>query len=72
MFIKPIIMGDRMWVYYYDDNHHSNHQYIFTKTKKACQVRSNVKVMLMVFFGNLGVIGHEFLFQDKLLTDGTI
>ena len=33
--------------------------------KKACQVRSHVKVMLTVFFDSMGVVNHEFLPQGR-------
>ena len=35
------------------------------RSKKACQVRSNVKVLLTVFFACNGVVHHEFLPQGR-------
>lgn len=65
MFMRQIITGDETWVYGYDvETKVQSSQWIGTfspRPKKAHQVRSNVKVMLTVFFDNLGVIHQEFL-----------
>ena len=38
------------------------------RPKKLCQVRSNVKVLLSVFFDCNGVVQHEFFPQDRTVT----
>ena len=60
-------MGDESWVYGYDivtqvQSFQWNRQEEPRK-KKARQIRSNVKVLLTVFFDCNGVVHHEFLLQ---------
>ena len=63
--LKKVVIDDESWEYGYD---------IQTKTqsyklkhpeeprpKKSCQVRSNVKVLLIIFFDCNGVVDHELL-----------
>ena len=70
-FLKKVITGDEAWVYGYE---------IETKAlsfewkrpeelrpKNVRQIRSNVKVLLTVFFNYNGVVHHEFLLQDLML-----
>lgn len=52
MFTKRIIPGNKTWVYGYD---------VEMKNRKVCQVGSNMKLILMVFFYIEGIIHHEFL-----------
>jgi hypothetical protein len=69
-FLKRIITGNGMWVYEHDvkTKMHSS-QWVgknSLKPKKAWQIRSNMKVMLMVFFFDIeGVVHHEFLCQKQ-------
>jgi len=53
-FLKNVITGDETWVYGYDvETKVQSSQWVGTSSprpKKACQSRSNVKVMLIVFF----------------------
>ena len=65
MFTEQIITGYETWVYGYDiETKVQSSQWVgkfSPRAKKARQVRSNVKVLLTVFFfDNLGVIHHEF------------
>ena len=66
LFIK-IITGDKSWVYGYDieTKAHSSQRKRpeETRPKKPFQVRSNVKVLLTIFFDCNGVQHHEFLPQ---------
>ena len=66
-FMESIITGDETWVYGYDVETKSQSSQWKGKgsprPKKARQVRSNVKVMLTVFFDVHGVVHHEFLPQ---------
>ena len=63
--IKRVITGDETWVYGYDiETKVQSSQWKLPeepRPKKARQVRSNVKVMLTVFFDFNGVVYHEFL-----------
>ena len=63
--LKRIITGDETWVYGYDVETKSQlSQWRHSgspRPKKARQVRSNVNVMLTVFFDFNGVVHHEFL-----------
>ncbi|GFT02829.1 protein GVQW3 [Trichonephila clavipes] len=62
-FMKLIITGDESWVYGYDPE--TKQQSSQWKTpgspwpKKARQVRSKIKVMLIVFFDADGIVHHE-------------
>lgn len=64
-FLKRIITGDETWVYGYDvETKVQSSQWKSTSSptpKKARQVKSNVKVMLTVFFDWQGVVYYEFL-----------
>lgn len=64
-FLKQVITGDETWVYGYDVETKVQSSQWKTKSsptpKKARQVKSNVKVMLTVFFDWKGVVYHEFL-----------
>ena len=63
--LKCIITGDETWVYGYDFKTKSqSSQWRHSgspRPKKARQVRSNVKVMLTVFFYFNEIVHHEFL-----------
>ena len=58
--LKRVITGDESWVYGYDDETKAqSSQWKHTespRSKKARQVRSNVKVLLTVFFDYHGVV----------------
>ncbi|UYV72783.1 CLCN3 [Cordylochernes scorpioides] len=58
--LQRVITGDEAWVYGYDLSHEP-------RPKKASQVRSNVKVLLTVFFDCRGVVHHEFFPQGRTL-----
>ena len=64
-FISNIITGDGTWVYGYDPE--TKQQSLQWKSpnspqpKKACQVHSNVKSMLIVFFDIQGIVHKEFV-----------
>lgn len=64
-FLKQVITGDETWVYGYDAETKVQSSQWKTKSsptpKKARQVKSNVKVMLTVFFDWKGVVYYEFL-----------
>lgn len=63
--LKRVITGDETWVYGYDvETKAQSSQWKRPdepRPKKARQVRSNVKVLLTVFFDYNGVVHHEFL-----------
>lgn len=63
--LKRVITGDESWVYGYDiETKVQSSQWKSQgepRPKKARQVRSNVKVLLTVFFDYRGVVHHEFL-----------
>ena len=63
--LKKVITGDESWVYGYDiETKAQSFQWKHTESprpKKARQVRSNVKVLLTVFFDYHGVVHQEFL-----------
>ncbi|UYV76603.1 hypothetical protein LAZ67_14001429 [Cordylochernes scorpioides] len=67
--LQRVITGDETWVYGYDvDTKAQSSQWKLPhepRTKKARQVRSNVKVLLTVFFDCRGVVHHEFLPQGR-------
>jgi histone-lysine N-methyltransferase SETMAR len=72
-FLQNIITGDETWVYGYDvETKAQSSQWVSKgspRLKRARQVRSNVKVMLTVFFFySDGVAHHEFLPQGKTET----
>ena len=66
---KKVITGDESWVYGYDvKTKAQSSQWKHTESprpKKARQVRSNVKVLLTVFFNYHGVVHQEFLPQGR-------
>ncbi|GFU43161.1 uncharacterized protein TNCV_3775361 [Trichonephila clavipes] len=68
-FMKFIITGDESWVYGYDPE--TKQQSSQWKTpgcpgpKKARQVRSKIKVMLIVFFDTDGIVHHEYAPQGQ-------
>ena len=66
---KKLITGDESWVYGYDiETKAQSSQWKRPeepRPKKARQVRSNVKVLLTIFFDCNGVVHHEFLPQDR-------
>ena len=65
--LKKVITGDESWVYGYDvETKAQSSQWKYTESprpKKARQVRSNVKVLLTVFFYYHSVVQQEFLPQ---------
>ncbi|GAB1860480.1 Histone-lysine n-methyltransferase setmar-like protein [Camponotus japonicus] len=67
--LKRVITGDETWVYGYDvETKAQSSQWKQSdepRPKKARQVRSNVKVLLTVFFDYNGVVHHEFLPQGR-------
>ncbi|XP_064469819.1 protein GVQW3-like [Ornithodoros turicata] len=68
-FFSMIITGDESWVYGYDvETKVQSSQWVgetSPRPKKARQVRSNVKVMLTVFFDAKGIVHHEYLPQGS-------
>ncbi|UYV78131.1 hypothetical protein LAZ67_16000211, partial [Cordylochernes scorpioides] len=67
--LQRVIAGDEAWVYGYDvETKAQSSQWKLPhepRPKKARQVRSNVKVLLTVFFDCRGVVHHEFLPQGR-------
>ncbi|UYV69213.1 TCF4 [Cordylochernes scorpioides] len=67
--LQRVITGDEAWVYGYDvETKAQSSQWKLPhepRPKKARQVRSNVKVLLTVFFDCRGVVHHEFLSQGR-------
>ncbi|UYV83425.1 hypothetical protein LAZ67_23000967 [Cordylochernes scorpioides] len=67
--LQRVITGDEAWVYGYDvETKAQLSQWKLPhdpRPKKARQVRSNVKVLLTVFFDCRGVVHHEFLPQGR-------
>ena len=65
--LQRVITGDESWVYGYDvETKAQSSQWKLShepRPKKARQIRSNVKVLLTVFFDCRGVVHHEFLPQ---------
>lgn len=63
-FLKKIITGDESWVYGYDpETKAQSSEWIEPGTprpKKARRSRSNIKVMLTVFFDHRGIVHHEY------------
>lgn len=68
-FLDNVITGDETWVFQYDPE--TKRQSLQWKTagsprpKKARMSRSRVKVMLIVFFDNKGLVHHEFVPQGQ-------
>ncbi|UYV63026.1 hypothetical protein LAZ67_2002885 [Cordylochernes scorpioides] len=69
--LQRVITGDEAWVYGYDvETKVQSSQWKLPhepRPKKARQVRSNVKVLLTVFFDCRGVVHHEFLPQGRMV-----
>ncbi|UYV70543.1 RGS7 [Cordylochernes scorpioides] len=67
--LQRVITGAEAWVYGYDvETKAQSSQWKLPhepRPKKARQVRSNVKVLLTVFFDCRGVVHHEFLSQGR-------
>ncbi|UYV72635.1 hypothetical protein LAZ67_10000121 [Cordylochernes scorpioides] len=67
--LQRVITGGEAWVYGYDvENKAQSSQWKLPhepRPKKARQVRSNVKVLLIVFLDCRGVVHHEFLPQGR-------
>ncbi|UYV74987.1 CCNK, partial [Cordylochernes scorpioides] len=67
--LQRVITGDEVWVYGYDlETKAQSSQWKLPhepRPKKARQVRSNVKVLLTVFFDCRGMVHHEFLPQGR-------
>ncbi|UYV60923.1 hypothetical protein LAZ67_1002852 [Cordylochernes scorpioides] len=67
--LQRVITGDEAWVYGYDvETKAQSSQWKLPhepRPKKARQVRSNVKVLLTVFFDCRGMVHHEFLPQGR-------
>ncbi|UYV67987.1 hypothetical protein LAZ67_5002717, partial [Cordylochernes scorpioides] len=67
--LQRVITGDEAWVYGYGvETKAQSSQWKLLhepRPKKARQVRSNVKVLLTVFFDCRGVVHHEFLPQGR-------
>ncbi|UYV70067.1 hypothetical protein LAZ67_7001696 [Cordylochernes scorpioides] len=67
--LQRVITSDEGWVYGYDvETKAQSSQWKLPhepRPKKARQVRSNVKVLLTVFFDCRGVVHHEFLPQGR-------
>jgi hypothetical protein len=70
-FLPSIITGDESWVYGYDPETKQMPSQWKTpsspRPKKARQVRSNVKAMLITFFDVEGLVHHEFLVQCQTM-----
>ncbi|XP_022239456.1 histone-lysine N-methyltransferase SETMAR-like [Limulus polyphemus] len=71
-FMNTIITGDESCVYGYDPETKSQSSQWKHSTsprpKKARQVRSNVNMMLTVFFDSRGVVHHEYAPQGQTIT----
>ncbi|UYV67049.1 hypothetical protein LAZ67_4003761 [Cordylochernes scorpioides] len=69
--LQRVITGDEAWIYGYDvETKAQSSQWKLPhepRPKKACQVRSNVKVLLTVFFDCRGMVHHEFLPQGRMV-----
>ena len=61
--LKKVLTGNESWVYGYDmETKVQSSQWKRPeerRLKKACQIRSNMKVLLNVFFDCKGVVHHE-------------
>jgi len=70
-FIGQIITGDKTWVYEYDpETKHQSSQWNSAdspRPKKARQVLSKVKVMLIVFFDMEDIVHYEYVSQGQTL-----
>ena len=67
--LKKVITGDKSWMYDYDiETKAKSTQWkrpVESRPKKVRQIRSNVKVLLTVFFDGNNVLYHEFLPQGR-------
>ena len=67
--LKKVITGDESWLYGHNiETKSQSYQWKRPeepRPKKACQVRSNVKVLLTVFFDCNGLVHHVFLSQGR-------
>ena len=70
-FIMTIITGDETWVYGYDpETKFQSSQWKQPEPpwpKKALEVRSSVKVMLICFFDSRGIMHHEYAPDDQTI-----
>jgi histone-lysine N-methyltransferase SETMAR len=68
-FLNIVTTGDELWVYGYDpETKVQSSQWKHStspRPKKARQVRSNVKVMLTIFFDSRGVVHHKYAPQGQ-------
>jgi histone-lysine N-methyltransferase SETMAR len=64
-FMSSVITGDECWAYGYDpETKQISSQWNTASSpgpKKARQVKSNVKTMLIAFFDNVGLVYHEYV-----------
>ena len=62
-FLKTIVTGDETWVYDVETKAQSSQWVgqVSPRPKKARMSRSNMKMMLLVFFDWQGIIQHEFV-----------
>lgn len=71
-FLNTVITGDESWIYGYDpETKMQSSQWKHStspRPKKARQVRSQVKVMLTVFFDSSGVVHHEYAPHGQTIT----
>ncbi|XP_008294029.1 histone-lysine N-methyltransferase SETMAR-like isoform X2 [Stegastes partitus] len=63
-FMSRIITGEEIWVYDY----HTETKQQSPRPKKARQVKSATKIMVVVFFDIHGVVHHEFVPQGQTVT----
>ena len=70
-FLKITITGDETWVYGYEvENKMQSSQWIgkgFAGPKQCRMSRSNVKVMLVVFFDSKGIFHHEYVPRGQMV-----
>jgi len=68
-FMSSVITGDESWVYGYDpETKQMSFQWktaSSSRPKKARQVKSNVKTMLIAFFDNEGIVHHEYVSRGQ-------
>jgi len=68
-FMGQIITGDKTWVYEYDlETKCQSSQWKSAESprpKKARQVRSKVKVMLIIFFAMEGIVHYAYVTQGQ-------
>jgi len=64
-FLSRAITGDKSWLYTFDLE--TKQQYLqwkipsYLRPKKTCQVHSNIKSMLIIFFDIQGIVHKEFV-----------